>query len=182
MSKIGKKPIILPEGVEVKIGAEEVLIKGLKGELSVRIFSGFKVGLEGGELRVIPPEKTQKQTNALWGTFKALLKNAVLGVTTGYEKQLEFEGIGFKVAIEGENLVLSLGFSHPVKLAIPKGIKITVNKNIITVSGIDKDLVGRTASQIRALKKPEPYKGKGIRYLGEVIRRKAGKKAATTTA
>lgn len=177
MSKIGKKPIELPKEVSLEIKEEEVLVKGPKGELKVKIFPGFKVVQEDNWLKVIPPEKKEKKTSAFWGTLRALLKNAIEGVTKGFEKKLEIEGIGYRANVEGKNLVLNLGFSHPVIFPIPEGIEIFAEKNLITVRGIDKQLVGETASKIRALKKPDPYKGKGIRYLGEVIRRKAGKKA-----
>ncbi|HOX21496.1 MAG TPA: 50S ribosomal protein L6 [Candidatus Paceibacterota bacterium] len=181
MSKIGKKIINLPAGVEVQINVSELMAKGPKGELKLAIFPGFKAELTDKELQILPPAKANKQTPALWGTLRALINNMVVGVSQGYEKKLELEGIGFKAAVEGDNLILNLGFSHPVKFPIAQGLKITVVKNLITISGIDKDLVGRTAAEIRSLKKPEPYKGKGIHYLGEVIRRKAGKKAAGTT-
>ena len=181
MSKIGKKIIIIPAGVEVKINGNKLEVKGPKGELALDIFPEFQAELNDKELKIVPPASINKQTPALWGTLRALINNMVVGVSQGYEKKLELEGIGFKAAVEGENLVLNLGFSHPVKFPIPQGLKIAVTKNLITINGIDKDLVGRTAAEIRSLKKPEPYKGKGIHYLGEVIRRKAGKKAASTT-
>jgi len=130
----------------------------------VDIISGFKVSLDGKNVKVEPETNFAQKTPALWGTLRALINNAVLGVIKGFEKKLEIEGIGFKANVEGQNLVLNVGFSHPVKLLIPEGIKITVEKSLITVSGIDKDLVGRTAANIRATKKPEPYKGKGIHY------------------
>jgi large subunit ribosomal protein L6 len=182
MSKIGKKSIMLPAGVEAKTEENKLIIKGSGGELRVSIFPDFQVELKDKEMKVVPPAAFNKTTSALWGTLRALINNAVIGVSQGYEKKLEVEGIGFKAAVDGANLILSLGFSHPVKFAIPDGLKITVSKNLIVISGPDKDLVGRTAAEIRALKKPEPYKGKGIHYLGETIRRKAGKKAAGTTA
>lgn len=181
MSKIGKKIINIPVGVEVQINANELTAKGPKGELKLNIFPDFQTELTDKELKILPPVKTNKQTSALWGTLRALINNMIVGVSQGYERKLEIEGIGFKAVVEGENMVLNLGFSHPVKFPIPQGLKITVVKNLITINGIDKNLVGRTAAEIRSLKKPEPYKGKGIHYLGEVIRRKAGKKAAVTT-
>jgi len=181
MSKIGKKIINIPAGVEVQINANELTAKGPKGELKLNIFPDFQAELTDKELKILPPAKTNKQTSALWGTLRALINNMIVGVFQGYERKLEIEGIGFKAVVEGENMVLNLGFSHPVKFPIPQGLKITVVKNLITINGIDKDLVGRTAAEIRSLKRPEPYKGKGIHYLGEVIRRKAGKKAAVTT-
>ncbi len=182
MSKIGKQIIILPEKTEARIEDSQVVIKGPKGELKVDIIFGFKVEIGEKDIKVIPETHFGKKSPALWGTLRALINNAVLGVTKGFEKKLEIEGIGFKANVEGQNLSLNVGFSHPVKFAIPEGIKITIEKSLITIVGIDKDLVGRTAAEIRSIKKPEPYKGKGIHYVGEVIRRKSGKKAAGTTA
>lgn len=182
MSKIGKQIIIIPEQTEVRMEDSRIIIKGPKGELGVDVFFGFKIEISEKDIKVIPESRLGKKSPALWGTLRALINNAVLGVTKGFEKKLEIEGIGFKVNLEGQNLSLNVGFSHPVKFLIPEGIKAIVEKNLITISGIDKDLVGRTAAEIRTIKKPEPYKGKGIHYLGEVIRRKSGKKAAGTTA
>lgn len=176
MSRVGKKPILIPQGVEVKVEGQKVLVKGPKGELSREIRPELKVELKDGQLVVSPSVET-KATSALWGLTRQLLNNMVHGVQQGYERKLEIEGLGFKAALEGENLVLSVGFSHPVKIEAPARIKFSVEKNIITVSGADKELVGQTAANIRKVKKPEPYKGKGIRYLGERIRRKEGKKA-----
>ena len=179
MSRIGKKPILIPEGVEVKIEGDIVRVKSSRGELSQEIRP--EIGIELKEKKIIvSPKIKSKQTNALWGLIRALLANMVKGVTEGFEKKLEIEGLGFRAQIEGENLVLLVGFSHPVKIETPKGIKFSVEKNIITVSGIDKALVGQIAAKIRKVKPPEPYKGKGIRYLGEIIKKKVGKKAVTT--
>lgn len=177
MSRIGKKPIELPKEVTIEMKDGEIIVKGPKGVLKVKIFPGFQIKLEDNFLKVIPPEKIGKKTFAFWGTQRALLKNAVEGVTKGFEKKLEIEGIGYRANVEGKNLVLNLGFSHPVIFPIPEGIEISAEKTLITVKGIDKQLVGEIAAKIRALKKPEPYKGKGIRYVGEIIRRKSGKKA-----
>jgi len=124
--------------------------------------------------------KQTKQTNAFWGMTRALLFNMVYGVVSGYEKKLEIQGVGYRAAVDGKDLNLSMGFTHPVKIKAPEGINFLVEKNIVTVSGINKELVGHIASKIRKVRPPEPYKGKGIRYLGEVVRKKAGKKAATT--
>jgi large subunit ribosomal protein L6 len=175
MSRIGKKPILIPEGVEVKIEGQKVTIKGPKGELSREIRPEIKVGVSEEKILVSPQIETKK-TQALWGLSRVLIFNVIRGVTEGYEKKLEIEGLGFKASVEGENLILYVGFSHPVKIKAPKDIKFLVEKNVITVSGIDKELVGQIAAKIRKVKLPEPYKGKGIRYLGEVIRRKVGKK------
>jgi large subunit ribosomal protein L6 len=181
MSKIGKQIIILPEKIEAKLDDSRIIVKGPKGEMGVDLIYGFKIEIDEKSIKVIPGDRLSKKSPALWGTLRALINNAVLGVTKGFEKKLEIEGIGFKAILEGQTLSLNVGFSHPVKFPIPEGIKIIVEKNIITISGIDKDLVGRTAAEIRAIKKPEPYKGKGIHYVGEVVRRKSGKKAAGTT-
>lgn len=179
MSRIGKKPIELPQGVDIKINDHEVRIKGPKGELGLDLPLVLKAEVEDQQLGVVPIKQT-KQTSALWGTFRALLANMIVGVTQGYQKQLEIEGVGYTASLEGGDLVLKLGFSHPVKIQAPAGIEFKVEKNIITVSGVDKALVGQLAANIRSQRKPEPYKGKGIHYLGEVIRRKAGKKAVGT--
>ena len=175
MSRIGKKLILIPENVELKTDKERISIKGPKGELSLQINPGIKVETENSRLKV-SLEKENKENNAIWGLTQALISNMIKGVSEGFEKKLEIQGVGFRAEVSGENLILNVGFSHPVNLKIPENIKITVEKNIITVSGIDKGLVGQVAANIRKTKKPEPYKGKGIRYLGEQVRRKAGKR------
>lgn len=180
MSRVGKKPILIPERVEIKIENQKVKIKGPKGELEREIRPEIRVELKEGKIFVLPKIETKK-TKAFWGLTRALLANAIEGVTAGYEKKLQIEGLGFRASLEGDNLVLQVGFTHPVKLKTPEGIKFSVEKNIITVSGINKELVGQIAAKIRKVKPPEPYKGKGIRYLGEVIRKKVGKKVAITT-
>jgi len=179
MSRIGKKPILIPEGVEVKIEGNTIKVKGEKGELQKEVRPEIGIELKEGKIIVLPKIET-KQTKTLWGTTRALIANMIKGVKEGYEKKLEIEGLGFKAILEGNDLTLSVGFSHQVKIKTPPGIKISVEKNIITVSGIDKELVGQIASNIRKIKPAEPYKGKGIKYVGEVIRRKAGKKVVTT--
>lgn len=176
MSRIGKKPILIPEGVEVKIEENKLMVQGPKGQLSKDLRPEIKVEVKDKNIIILPKEET-KLAKALWGTTRAIIANMIKGVTEGYEKKLEIEGLGFKAQLSGENLILSLGFSHPVEVRAPSGIKFLVEKNIITVSGIDKELVGQTAASIRKLKLPEPYKGKGIKYLGERVRRKMGKKA-----
>lgn len=180
MSKIGKKLIEISSGVNVVIESGLIKIKGPKGELEYKIPRELKVMLAENKIAVLPISKSKK-TPALWGTIRAIIANMISGVTNGFEKKLEIEGIGFKAQEQGNNLVLNLGFSHQVFFKIPDGIKVSVLKNSITVNGVSKELVGQTAANIRALKKPEPYKGKGIRYVGEVIKRKAGKKVAGTT-
>ncbi len=178
MSKVGKQPIVLPEGVKVSVSGQTVSVKGPKGELSWKLPDGFGILEEGNIIRVIPPEKQTKKTSALWGTNQRILANMVQGVWQGFEKILEFEGIGYKAEVSGNELVLYVGFTHPVRLRIPSGIEVTVDKNLIKVSGYNKELVGEFAARIRRLRIAEPYKGTGIRYKGEVIRRKAGKKLA----
>lgn len=176
MSKIGKQPIAIPAGVEVKIDGDLVLVKGPKGELKREILPEIKAELKNEQLVVSLVGKSKKGP-ALWGLWRMLLYNMVQGVKNGFEKKLEIEGIGYKVTLPGKNLILNLGYSHPVEFEAAPGIEFKVEKNVITVSGIDKELVGQTAAEIRALAKPEPYKGKGIRYQGEVIKLKEGKKA-----
>ena len=173
MSRIGKKPVIIPAGVEVKITDNLVEVKGPKGELSQQIRP--EIGLEIKENEIILSLKTEAR--AYWGLSRSLIANMIEGVTKGYEKKLEIEGLGYKVALEGETIVLNVGYSHQVKIVPPAGIKFIVEKNVMTVTGINKNLVGQIAANIRKVKPPEPYKGKGIRYAGEIIKRKAGKKA-----
>jgi len=179
MSRLGKKPIKIPSQVEVKIEGNKVTVKGPKGELSRKIRPEIEVKRDEGNLVVFPKKET-KNSKAFWGLTRALLDNMVTGVCQGYEKKLEIQGLGYKANMEGDTLVLMTGFTHPVKITPPQSIKISTQQKIITVSGIDKELVGQIASKIKKVRPAEPYKGKGIRYVGEVIRRKAGKKAATT--
>lgn len=178
MSKVGKKPILIPQGVEININGDFILVKGPKGELGRTIHPDIEVKVQGQEI-IVSPKKETKESNALWGLFRALIANMVEGVSKGFEKGLEFEGVGFKAQVKDNDLELNLGFSHPVLFKGKEGITFKVEKNQILVSGIDKELVGLVASQIRKIKPPEPYKGKGIRYKGEIIKRKAGKKAIT---
>lgn len=179
MSRIGKKPIEIPTGVEVEMMGREVKIKGPKGEISQEIPSELKLKIEEKKLSLLPVAKT-KRSKSLWGLSRALLQNNVRGVKEGYEKKLELKGIGYRASVKDEkNLSLEIGFSHSVNMPIPEGIAAVVEKNIITVSGTDKQKVGETAAKIRKLRPPEPYKGKGIRYLGEKVRIKEGKKTVT---
>jgi len=180
MSRIGKKPILIPENTEVKIEGNIIIVKGPKGELSKEFRP--EITIEMKENRIFVSLRTEnKQTKALWGLTRALLFNMVKGVTEGFERKLEIEGLGFKAQVTGDDLELFIGFSHSIKIKAPENIKFTVEKNIITVSGPDLEKVSQTAAKIRKVKPAEPYKGKGIKYLGEVIRRKVGKKVATTT-
>ncbi|MBI4059439.1 50S ribosomal protein L6 [Candidatus Giovannonibacteria bacterium] len=178
MSRLGKKPILIPTGVTVEISGSRLRVQGPKGELE-REFGPFLSLEEKDGTVIIVPKREGGDVKSLWGTGAALVKNMMAGVATGFSKKLEMVGIGFKAQLEGRDLALSLGFSHPVKFKAPEGITFQVEKNVIAVSGIDKEKVGLVAAQLRELKKPEPYKGKGIRYLGEVVRRKAGKKAVS---
>ena len=183
MSRIGKKSIEIPEGVQLEIKGNIVKMKGPKGELIREIPDGILVEEKGKELTVkIKNENKTKKSSAFWGLFKVLSENDILGVSRGFEKQLEIQGVGFKASIEGDKLKLELGFSHCLELEIPKDLAVKVEKNIIIVSGPSKEKVGQFGANIRKLKPPEPYKGKGIRYLGENVRRKEGKKAGATTA
>jgi len=174
MSRIGKLPIEVPAGVTITIDSDVITVKGSKGELTVPHLSDVTVTLEGTEA-IVSRNNEERIAKAQHGLQRSLLNNAVVGVTKGFEKKLEVNGVGFRVSGGGQALEMSLGFSHPVKYEAPAGVQLTVNKMEITVSGIDKQQVGQVAAEIRALKKPEPYKGKGIKYADEVILRKAGK-------
>lgn len=175
MSRIGKQPITIPENVEVNIGDGRITVKGPKGELTQDIHRLVEVEKKDGQIFVLVKNPEQKQQRALWGLFRKLFYNMILGVTANFSKQLEINGIGYKALVSGDKLILNIGYSHVVEYEIAAGINIKVEKNIITITGADKQLVGQTAAKIRAFKKPEPYKGKGIKYVGEVIRRKSGK-------
>ncbi len=178
MSKIGKKPIEIPEEVTVEISKDnKVKVKGSKGELESDFSAEIKIEIKDKEV-LIKPTRDSSELYALWGLTRALMANMIEGVSKGFEKKLEIRGVGYKAVLKGGKLDMALGFSHPVEFECPEGLKFEVGKNIITVSGIDKQLVGQVAANIRALKKPEPYKGKGIRYLGEQIKLRQGKKAA----
>lgn len=179
MSRIGKLPVALPDGVTASIKGRTITVTGPKGSLSID-FKQDLISIRVSEKEIIvSPKAKSKLASALWGTYRSHLSNMVEGVTKGFEKTLQIEGVGFRVTLKGRDLEFALGFSHPVLVSAPEGITFTVEKNELKISGNSKDLVGNTAASIRALKKPEPYKGKGIRYAGEVVRRKAGKKAAS---
>jgi large subunit ribosomal protein L6 len=178
MSRIGKQTVIVPKGTEVNLVGTVLTVKGPKGTL-VRDFKGpVSININGSDITFTPNKVGDRTVNALWGTYASHVKNMVIGVNEGYTKKLILEGVGFKSEVVGKDLNLALGFSHPVKIKIPEGITVTAEKNNITISGIDKELVGSFTAGIRSQKKPEPYKGKGFRYNDEVIRRKQGKKAA----
>ncbi len=179
MSRVGKRPVPIPAGVSVSVGEDRVRVKGPKGELSAAILAGTRVAVEDGEARVSADQLTR---NPAFGTMRALVQNMVTGVSAGFSKTLEIVGTGYRAAMEGKRLVLQLGFSHPINFDPPAGITIRVeNPTRLVVSGADKCLVGQVAAEIRGFRPPEPYKGKGVKYEGEYIRRKAGKAAGTAT-
>ncbi|MDE2001159.1 MAG: 50S ribosomal protein L6 [Patescibacteria group bacterium] len=180
MSKVGKKPIAVPANVTVTVNGNDVLVKGKEGSIALAVLPYTSLEQKDNEL-LVTSEGGHKQANANWGTMRALLQNAVNGVASGFLKELEIQGVGFRASMEGNTLVLNLGFSHPVKFQPPEGIKISVEKSFIKIFGANRNTVGQVAAQIRSLKKPEPYKGKGIRYKGEVVKMKAGKKVAGAT-
>lgn len=180
MSRIGKKPIVIPAGVTLQIEGQKVKVKGQKGELSFNFHRLVNFEKHEAVVKVLVKKTEDKKSRELWGLSRVLLFNMIEGVTKGFQKKLEINGVGYRAAVAGQKLNLELGFSHPVEFMLPKGIEAKVEKNIITISGIDKQLVGETAARIRALRKPEPYKGKGIKYVDEVIRRKAGKVVKAT--
>ena len=178
MSKIGKKPVVLKEGVSFVLEGRKAIISGPKGELSFVIPNGIKAEVIDKEIIVSQERKDDSKTNALFGLTRSILNNLVIGVSDGFEKKLELSGVGYRAQAAGNTLTMALGFSHPVVIKVEQGITFAVNENIITISGIDKVLIGDTAAKIRAIRPPEPYKGKGIKFEGEVLRRKAGKSAA----
>ncbi len=178
MSRIGKQPIGIPAGVTITVGDEFITVAGSKGSLQVPVQKNTSTKIEGDKI-VVTRDNDEPASRAWHGLQRALLNNAVKGVTEGFSKTLEINGVGFRLSGGGKSIEMALGFSHPVKYEAPEGIDLKVDKMHIIVSGIDKQLVGQVAAEIRSLKKPEPYKGKGIKYLDEVILRKAGKAGAT---
>ena len=176
MSRLAKKPTAIPQGVEVTFSDCTLFTKGPKGNLSVSVDPRITVEVKDNEVHFIVKAKNDLEALALWGTYAAHLRNMIEGVTKGYTKKLEVEGVGFKWEVKGKDIVMALGFSHPVIVAIPEGIQAITEKLTMTITGIDKEKVGQFAAQVRNYKKPEPYKGKGIHYVGEYIRRKQGKK------
>lgn len=180
MSRIGKKPLIIPDKVEVKIVDRTVVVKGPLGELKYSLLPHINLELQDKQIIVTRTAET-KIARSVHGLTSRLLNNMLEGVSKGYSKELEIVGVGYKVALKGKDLEMFLGFSHPVIFPCPEGIKFKVEKNNIVISGIDKQLVGETSAKIRDLKKPEPYKGKGIKYIDEYIRRKSGKMAASAS-
>ena len=178
MSRIGKQQISLPEKVELALEGTTLRVKGPLGKLE-RVWPAILTLTVTDGIATVAPERESLETKALWGTYAAHLKNMIMGVTKGYEKKLLIEGVGYRAAVAGQKMTLNLGLSHPVELMIPEGVKAVVDKGTITITGNDREVVGQFAAEIRALKKPGPYKGKGIRYELEVVRRKEGKKVVS---
>jgi len=176
MSRIGKKIIEIGEKTEVTVSNDSFTVKGPLGELTKPYNPIIEIKVEDGKV-TLNPTKDNKLSKSLWGTYASHIINMIKGVNEKYEKKLEIEGVGYRAEMKGTTLVLNVGFSHQVEMPVPEGLTVTVEKNLITVSGIDKEMVGEFSAKIRANKKPEPYKGKGIHYVGEYIRRKEGKKA-----
>ena len=180
MSRIGKKPIEIPQGVNTALAGDILTVSGPRGELKRQINPEIKLEIKDGKIFVSPKKEiTSNKQKGLWGLYRALISNMVAGVSKGFEKKLELEGVGFKAAVDGENLILNLGFTNPVKIKKPAGIEFKVEKNVITVTGNDREMVGEISAFIKKQKKAEPYKGKGIKYQGEKIRRKEGKKVVS---
>lgn len=177
MSRIGKKIISIPAGVEVKYASPVFTVKGPQGTLTKDFKKDIEITITPTEITLVPKVSTL-ESRALWGTYSSHIQNMVKGVTTPFVKKLILEGIGYKSEVKGTNLVMSLGFSHQVVVAIPESLKLTAEKNLITGTSADKEVLGSFMAKVRSLKKPEPYKGKGMRYEGEVIKRKQGKKTA----
>ncbi len=179
MSKIGKKPITIPSGVDVTVTDGFISAKGPKGTLKKALPGNTSVVVTENVLNV-KPENSSRESKMSWGLARALVQNLITGVSQGFEKVLEFQGVGYKATIKGNDLELGLGFSHPIMVKGPEGISFKTEKNSITIQGMDKELIGKVAAEIRSHREPEPYKGSGIRYAGEHVRRKAGKKAAAS--
>lgn len=174
MSRIGKQPITIPAGVTITVDNKVVSVNGPKGELSQPLMSGISVKIEGEQV-VVSRVDDEREHRSKHGLMRTLINNMIIGVTEGFEKKLEVTGVGFRVQLAGTGLKLSLGYSHDIEYKLPEGVQASVEQNTITIRGIDKQKVGQTASEIRTFKKPEPYKGKGIAYVGERILRKSGK-------
>lgn len=177
MSRIGKKPIALKNNTTAVFENGILKVKGPKGELEREFKPIIEISIAGNEIS-LTPKKKDVSSNALWGTYASHVLNMIEGVNKPFEKKLQVEGIGFKAEMKGKNLVMNLGFSHPVEMIVPEDLEVKTEKDIITISGINKESVGQFAAKVREIKKPEPYKGKGIRYIDEVVRRKQGKKSA----
>jgi large subunit ribosomal protein L6 len=177
MSRIGKQPISIPKGVEIKLEGDLLTVKGPKGELRRRIHPKVQLDAAGDRI-VVSTTDESRESKSLHGLFRVLIGNMVTGVATGYEKSLEIVGVGYRAELKGKSAVLSLGYSHPINFELPKGVDARIEKTKVILSGIDKELLGMTAAKIRAFREPEPYKGKGIKYAEETVRKKAGKAGA----
>lgn len=177
MSRIGKQPITLPDGVTATLSGAVLTVKGPRGALTQQIHADVIVLIDGQTITVNVADPERADNRALWGLFQRLIANMVTGVTAGFTKSLELVGVGYRVAVAGQTITLNVGFSHPVNIELPEGVTAKADKNTLTLEGSDKQVVGELAAQIRRIRKPEPYKGKGIKYVDEVIRRKAGKAA-----
>ena len=177
MSRIGKQPVAVPSGVKVEVAGQQVTASGKLGKQTMRIHPDIAVKMEADKV-VLAPRSMSKRTRALWGTNRALVNNMVHGVATGFSQNLEINGVGYRASLEGKSLNLQLGFSHDVKYALPEGVAVKIGEKqaAIAITGADRRLVGQVAAEVRAFRKPEPYKGKGIKYASEHIRRKEGKK------
>ena len=176
MSRIGKKPVAIPSGVTLSLDGQTVSVKGPKGQLAWTVSEEIVIKHENGELTLTPRDNSTR-ARAMWGLSRTLVNNMVVGVTAGYEQTLELVGVGYRAAMEGTELVMQLGFSHPVRIPAPEGIAFAAPRPVeVRIAGIDKQLVGEMAAKIRKIRPPEPYKGKGVRYMGETVRRKEGKK------
>lgn len=178
MSRIGKLPITIPQGTEVKMDKDTLVVKGPKGELRENLNSLILVNIGDNVINITVANEGVKKERSLWGLGRTLVNNMIIGVTEGYEKKLEINGVGYKANVVGDKLTVNAGYSHPVEYILTEGVTAEVAANVITIRGISKYLVGEAAAEIRKIRKPEPYKGKGIKYSDEVIRRKAGKTAA----
>ena len=178
MSRLGKLPIILPAGVTVAFENNTLTVKGPKGELKREVKKPVVLTINEKEIVVSVEDSTDQKQRAFWGLFRGLINNMIIGVSVGFTKKLEINGVGYRANVAGKILNLSLGYSHPIIFTLPEGITATVEGNVIAISGIDNELIGNVAYKIRKFRKPEPYKGKGVKYQNEVIRRKAGKSAA----
>jgi len=176
MSRIGKQPVVIPAEINVSVEGSVVVFKKGSVQKDLDTKGNVDVKIEGGEI-VFSPKSDDRQDRAYWGTYRSLAQNIIVGLTTGYQKQLEINGVGYRAAVNGNILELQLGFSHPINYEFPKGLQITVEKNLVTIKGDDKQVVGQVAAEVRSFRPPEPYKGKGVKYVEEHIRRKAGKTA-----
>jgi large subunit ribosomal protein L6 len=177
MSRVGKKPIQIPDGVTVNVAGATVSVKGPKGQLSEQLPTEIAVAVEGGEVQVTRPDD-RTATRALHGLARALVANMVTGVTSQFSKELEIQGVGYRAEMKGKSLVLNVGYSHPVEMPVPEGLKVSVDRNVaVKIEGANRQAVGQFAANVRSVRPPEPYKGKGIRYADEHVRRKVGKAA-----